>query len=132
MTDQDTPSGELALSFARHLGFSFISADSESAVIEVTPLPEHCNEHGMVHGGFLSALLDTTTGWAIHAALPDASAAPHIQLTVQYLNPAAAGEPLRCVGRVTKPGRRIGATEAQITQNGIVIARGIASHAVLS
>lgn len=117
--------------FAQLLGFNYVRADAHEAVIEVTPLPEHCNERGMVHGGFLAALLDTTTGWAVHVVLPEGTAAPHFQLAVQYLNAAVPGVPLICVGRATKCGRRAAATDAEISQDGKVVARAIASHAVL-
>ena len=118
-------------SFARLLGFTYVRADANEAVIEVMPLPEHCNEHGIVHGGFLASLLDTTTGWAVHVVLPDGAVAPHFQLTVQYLNTAVPGITLRCVGRTTKSGRRAGATDAEIFQDGKMIARAIGSHVVL-
>jgi uncharacterized protein (TIGR00369 family) len=118
-------------SFARLLGFTYVCADAHEAVVEVMPLPEHCNERGTVHGGFLAALLDTTTGLAVHVVLPEDTAAPHFQLTVQYLNAAVPGITLRCVGRATKSGRRAAATDAEIFQNGKVVARAIASHVVL-
>jgi uncharacterized protein (TIGR00369 family) len=117
--------------FAQVLGFIYVRADADEAVVEVTPLPEHCNERGIVHGGFLAALLDTTTGWAVHVVLPDGTAAPHFQLTVQYLNAAVPGIKLTCVGRAIKSGRRTAATEAEIFQDAKVVARAIASHVVL-
>jgi len=117
--------------FARLLGFTYVRADADEAVVEVMPLPEHCNERGIVHGGFLAALLDATTGWAVHVALPEGTAAPHFQLTVQYLNAAVPGVTLTCVGRATKSGRRMAATDAEIFQDGKMVARGIAGHVVL-
>jgi len=87
--------------FAHLLGFTYVRADANEAVVEVMPRPEHCNERGIVHGGFLAALLDTTTGWAVHVVLPEGTAAPHFQLTVQYLNAAVPGVTLTCVGRAS-------------------------------
>jgi len=116
--------------FAQLLGFTYVRADADEAVVEVMPQPEHCNERGMVHGGFLAALLDVTTGWAVHAVLPEGTAAPHFQLAVQYLNPALPGITLTCIGRATKSGRRAAATDAEILQDGKVVARAIASHVV--
>jgi acyl-CoA thioesterase len=78
-------------SFARLLVFTYVRADAHEAVVEVMPLLEHCNEYGRVHGGFLASLLDTTTGWAVHVVLPEAMAAPHFELTIQYLNAAVPG-----------------------------------------
>jgi len=118
-------------SFRDLLGFTYVRADAQEAVVEVMPLPEHCNERGTVHGGFLAALLDTTTGYAVHQALPEGTAAPHFQLTVQYLTAAVPGATLTCVGRTTKSGRRAAATDAEIFQDGKMVARAIASHVVL-
>jgi uncharacterized protein (TIGR00369 family) len=118
-------------SFARLLGFTYVRADAHEAVVEVMPRREHCNERGKVHGGFLASLLDTTTGWAVHVVLPDATAAPHFELTIQYLNAAVPGRMLTCVGRTTKSGRRIAATDAEVFQDGKVIARAMGSHVVL-
>ena len=84
-----------------------------------------------MHGGYLTALLDSATGWAVHAALPQGVRAAHIQLTVQYLRMAVPDQPLSCRARAVAAGRRVAAAEAEITQNGEVVARGVTSHAVL-
>jgi uncharacterized protein (TIGR00369 family) len=117
--------------FSALLGFRYLSVDEHEAVVEADPGPEHCNGGGIVHGGFLAALLDTTTGWAVHARVPQGVAAPHVQLSIQYVRAAVPGTPLVCRGRATAVGRRIGSTDAEITQNGRVVARAVASHAVL-
>ncbi len=118
--------------FAALLGFRVIQADEEGALIETDPQPEHLNGGGIVHGGYLTALLDSTTGWAVHAQLPDGAPAPHIQLSVQFVRAALPGTTLICRGRCVKAGRRIASAEAEITQGEHVIARAVTSHAVLS
>ena len=118
--------------FSKLLGFRYLRVDDEEAVVEADPGPEHCNGGGIVHGGFLAALLDTTTGWAVHARVPAGVAAPHVQLSVQYISVALPGTPLVCRGRCEVVGRRIGSTEAVITQGERVVARAVASHAVLT
>jgi acyl-coenzyme A thioesterase PaaI-like protein len=50
---------------------------------------------------------------------------------VQYLRAAAAGRPLVCVGRCLRAGRRVAAAEAEITQDGAVIAKAMTTHARL-
>jgi len=117
--------------FSALLGFRYLSLDGGEAVVEADPGPEHCNGGGILHGGYLSSLLDTTTGWAAHHGLAEGSAAPHVQLSVQYVRAALPGETLVCRGRVVSAGRRIASAEAEITQGGRVIARAITSHAVL-
>ncbi|MCW2783628.1 MAG: PaaI family thioesterase [Marmoricola sp.] len=86
-----SPDGPAPGPFSALLGFRYVSVDEHEAVVEADPGPEHCNGGGIVHGGFLSALLDTTTGWAVHARLPAGAAAPHVQLSVQYVRAAVPG-----------------------------------------
>ena len=117
--------------FSALLGFRYISVDEHEAVVEADPGPEHCNGGGIVHGGFLAALLDTTTGWAVHARVPTGIAAPHVALSIQYVRAAVPGVTLVCRGRAVGVGRRIGSTDAEITQNGRIVARASGSHAVL-
>lgn len=118
--------------FSALLGFRYISLTDGEAVVEADPGPEHCNGGGIVHGGFLASLLDTTSGWAAHSELPAGAAAPHVQLSVQYVRAALPGSPLVCRGRAVVAGRRITSAEAEITQAGKVIARAITSHAVIT
>lgn len=117
--------------FSQSLGFRLVTADADGARIEATPEPQHANGGGIVHGGYLAALLDSTTGWAVHASFPPGVAAPHTTLTVQYLRVAVVGEQLVCTGRCLRAGRRVAAAEAEITQGGKVIARAMTSHARL-
>lgn len=114
------------------LGFRLVRVDADGAVVEGDPAPEHLNGGGIVHGGYLSALLDTTTGWAVHRRVPAGVAAPHVQISVQFVRAALPGSTLVCRGRCVSAGRRIAAAEAEITQGDHVIARAVTSHAVLS
>lgn len=117
--------------FSRLLGFRLVEASEDGVVIEASPTPEHANGAGILHGGYLASLLDSTTGWAVHAALPGDVVAPHTHLSVQYVRAGTAGRPLVCTGRCVRAGRRVAAAEAEITQDGVVIARAVTSHAVL-
>jgi acyl-CoA thioesterase len=117
--------------FSATLGFRIVSADADGAVVEGDPAPEHLNGGGIVHGGYLSSLLDTATGWAVHARTPPGVAAPHVQISVQFIRAATAGTPLVCRARCLSAGRRIASAEAEITQGDRVIARAVTSHAVL-
>lgn len=118
--------------FSTHLGFRLVGADAEGAEMEVEPKPEHLNGGGIVHGGFLSALLDSTTGWAVHAAVKDGVPAPHVQISVQFVRAAVGGKTLVCRGRCISAGRRVASAEAEITQGDQVIARAVSTHVVLT
>ena len=118
--------------FGDLLGFRLIHADEEGATVETTPGPEHTNGGGIVHGGYLSALLDTTTGWAVEPQLAVGVGAPHIQNSIQYVRAAFPGKPLTCRGRCIRAGRSIVSAEAEITQDSDLIARVVTSHLVVS
>jgi uncharacterized protein (TIGR00369 family) len=118
--------------FSALLGFRYISVDERESVVEADPGPEHCNGGGIVHGGFLASILDTTTGWAVHARLPEGTAAPHVHLSIQYVRAALPGETLICRARCVSVGGRIGSTEAELTQRGAVVARAVGTHAVVA
>lgn len=117
--------------FSQHLGFRVVRADAEGALVEADPRPEHLNGGGILHGGYLSALLDSATGWAVHGAGPEGMVAPHVTLTTQFLRAGAAGTPLVATASCTSVGRRICTTQGEITQGGTVIARATGTHAVI-
>ncbi len=117
--------------FSRGLGFRLVHAGPDGARMEATPGPGHVNGGGIVHGGYLASLLDSTTGWAVHASLPPGTAAPHTHISVQYVRAATEGGLLVCSGTCVRAGRRVAAAEAEITQDGRVVARAVSSHAVL-
>lgn len=118
--------------FSAHLGFRVVRADPEGAVIEADPRPEHLNGGGILHGGYLNALLDSATGWAVHAAGGEGMVAPHVQLSTQFVRAGLLGHPLVCTARCTSVGGRICTTQGEITQGGHVVARAIGTHAVIS
>jgi len=118
--------------FTEHLGFRLVRADGEVALMQADPEAHHTNGGGILHGGYLSSLLDSVTGWAVHASLPPGTPAPHIQLTVQFLRAGLPGQPLEARATCTSSGRRICTSEAQVSQSGRVIARAVGTHAVLA
>ncbi|WP_246081676.1 PaaI family thioesterase [Nocardioides litoris] len=118
--------------FSGFLGFRFERADADGARMTAVPAAEHCNGGGIVHGGYLAALLDSTTGWAVHAALPEGAAAPHVQLTVQYVRAALPDRELVCEAQVVAAGRRIASARAELRQGERIVATAVSSHAVLT
>ena len=52
------------------LGISLVEAAEGRAVFEASPAEWQYNQLATVHGGWLSALLDSALGYAVHAVLP--------------------------------------------------------------
>ena len=113
------------------LGFRPVSVEDGAVVIETEPGPEHLNSGGIVHGGYLSALLDTATGYAAHTRVEPSRTVPHLSLSVQCVRAAVAGATLTCRATVVGGGRRAVSAEAEITQDGRLVARANSSHVAI-
>jgi uncharacterized protein (TIGR00369 family) len=73
------------------------------------------NPIGVVHGGLVCTLLDTVAGCAVHSTLPSGTGYTSIEIKVTYLRAVTADSgPLRAVGRVVKPGRRVAFAEGEV------------------
>lgn len=68
-------------------------------------LEEHQSYPGRTHGGISAAILDETIGRAICITDPEIWGVT-IELQLKYRKPVPLGTELRCVGRITKDGRR--------------------------
>ena len=75
----------------------------------------HYNPIGSVHGGVISALLDTAAGCAVHTTLPAGMAYTSLDLNVRFLKPVTiASGMLRCDGTVISRGRQTALAEARL------------------
>ncbi len=110
MRDGDVPPPPVA----RLLGMSIDRVDPGEVEFGLTPHESHYNPLGVVHGGVLSTLLDTVLGCAVHTTLAAGWGYTSIDLNVSYLRPVRVETgPLRFVGRVVKPGRRVAFSSAE-------------------
>jgi uncharacterized protein (TIGR00369 family) len=81
------------LPFSREIGMRLHQAEDGVAVVSV-PYDERRvgdPETGVMHGGVITALLDTACGWAVMAAAAFKSTAT-LDLRIDYMRPATVGE----------------------------------------
>lgn len=73
------------------------------------------NPIGVIHGGFISTLLDTVAGCAVHSTLPAGTGYTTIDLKVNFLRPLVAelGE-VTAVGKIISSGRRTALAAGEI------------------
>ena len=70
-------------------------------------------QHGFIHAGIVSTVLDTACGYAAFSLMPENAAVLTIEFKVNLLSPAK-GERFRAVGKVKKPGRNITVAEGEL------------------
>lgn len=109
---------------ASHFGMRLVEVGEGTATFECTPDESHYNPIGSVHGGLVCTLLDSALGCAAQTMLPAGVGYTSIEIKVNYLRPVMPDSgPLVCVGRVTKPGRRVTFAEGEVRdRSGKVVA----------
>lgn len=85
--EMTTPAGAL-------LGRRLLGVDAGTGEVRMgfTARDEFTNRHGTVHGGFLSAMLDSAAANAVHASLGPGMQALTMRLDTSFHRPAPLGE----------------------------------------
>ncbi|MFQ5566143.1 MAG: PaaI family thioesterase [Paracoccaceae bacterium] len=100
MTDSDDNRTEgkgepiTGLPFSREIGMRLHRTGDGVAVVSV-PYDERLvgdPETGVLHGGVITALLDTACGWAVMAAAAKLKSTATLDLRIDYMRPATVGE----------------------------------------
>jgi uncharacterized protein (TIGR00369 family) len=102
------------VAFNRHCKITVVKWDAEGAELHL-PFADHLSAHDQIlHGGVVSALLDTTATGAIIAGhdFDFGSRLTTVSLNVQYLS-VAPGEDLVATGTCVRRGRSVNFAEAR-------------------
>lgn len=87
--------------FVHHLGMTLERFEAGESSMRFAPRPEHCNSHGVTHGGALMTLLDVTLACAARSANAGTGVVT-IEMKTSFVRPAAAsdGRALHSQGRL--------------------------------
>jgi len=107
--------------FADLIGLRFSAAAEGQSECRLNITPSLLNPNGVVHGAVVYALADTGMGGALVSALEAGQACATVEIKMSYLRAATAGA-LTCTARVLQKGRRIAFLEAQVFNDGQLIA----------
>jgi uncharacterized protein (TIGR00369 family) len=118
------------------LGFDVESVQAGRAIFRLDVRPRHKQIHGVVHGGILAALADTTAAIAAYTAVPKGTEIATVELSINYLEPVPGGR-IKADARVLRAGRNFVVTECEIfTEDGKLAAKALltfgaaAGHAI--
>ncbi|MFP3137675.1 MAG: PaaI family thioesterase [Nitrososphaeria archaeon] len=116
--------------YPRVLGIREELRERGRAVVAMDVDPRvHMNAMGTVHGGAIASLVDSAAGRAVASLVGEVARMSTIELKVNYLRPSAGGT-LRAEGRVVHVGTRIAVVEVDVSQEGSLIAKALATYYV--
>jgi uncharacterized protein (TIGR00369 family) len=98
-------------SFARQaimttIGASITHIGPGEVTIELPFRVEITQQHGFVHAGVVTTIVDNACGYAALSLMPPAAAVLTVEYKVNFLSPAV-GDKLVARGRVLRPGRTL-------------------------
>ncbi|WP_108883691.1 hotdog domain-containing protein [Anderseniella sp. Alg231-50] len=101
----------VADSFARQaalatMGVRLVSVEPGMVVMEMAHDDRFTQQHGFIHAGVTTTVLDTACGYAAFSLMPEDAGVLTVELKTSLLAPAA-GQTFMFEGRVIKPGRTI-------------------------
>jgi uncharacterized protein (TIGR00369 family) len=102
----------------RLIGAQLVEARDGRAVIEVEHRDDLTQQNGYFHGGVVTAIADTASGYAAFTTMPEDSSVLTVEFKINLTNPAH-GERLRTEAMVRKAGRTlvVVATRVMILSN---------------
>jgi uncharacterized protein (TIGR00369 family) len=101
---------------AEHMNITMTEVEFGRIVFVGVPEAKYYNPLGTVHGGYFGTLLDTAMSCAIHTACKAGFAYTTLEYKVSLIRAMTeATGPVRCEGRITHVGSRVGTAEGSIT-----------------
>jgi len=109
----------------RWLGLRLVSRSAERVVVEMPVRAEFVQEEGVVQGGILTALADTTAVWLVWPDLGADRTMTGIEGSMRFLAPGLAnGGALVATATPLRVGRTVAVCETVVRQDGRDVAKG--------
>jgi uncharacterized protein (TIGR00369 family) len=115
------------------LDFEVGSLEKGKVAFTFQPQEFHYNPIGAVHGGVITAILDSAMGCAVHSTLAAEVGYTTLELKVNFLRAVTLkqGE-LKAIGKVIHAGKRIAMAEAQLVDtNNVIYAHAVSTCMIL-
>jgi uncharacterized protein (TIGR00369 family) len=97
------------------LRIRMIEADEGRVVCTLEPGEDQYNPIGSVHGGVLTALMDSAMSCAVHTTLPAGAGYTTLEVKANFLRPVSGRTGLlTCEGRVVHAGSRVATAECRV------------------
>ena len=101
------------------MDFQVVEVEPGRAVFAATPGEQHYNPLGSVHGGYISTLLDSCMGCAVHTRLGPGQGYTSLEIKVNFVRRVSAETgPMRAEGKVIHLGGQIATAEGRLIDAG--------------
>ncbi len=118
--------------FYKHVSMRVREFTADGSVMEMDCGAEHLNLWGIMHGGAVSTLADSSCGTAITQMITGEQKIVTLDLRVQFLKPISSGK-LVAYGKVVHKTRRHVLAECEIYhEDKSLVARGNTIHAIIT
>ncbi len=98
------------------LGASIIDIEAGQVSIRLPFNETLTQQHGFIHAGIISTVLDSACGYAAFSLMPVNAAVLTIEYKINLLSPAK-GDWFEAVGIVKKPGRNVTVADGEVYAN---------------
>ena len=95
------------------LGATLAEVEAGEVIIHLPFNEKLTQQHGFIHAGIISTVLDSACGYAAFSLMPVNAAVLTIEYKINLLLPAK-GDWFEAIGRVKKPGRNITVADGEI------------------
>lgn len=95
------------------LGASIIAIDPGIVSIRLPFNEALTQQHGFIHAGIISTVLDSACGYAAFSLMPNNAAVLTIEYKINLLSPAQ-GDWFEAIGMVKKPGRNVTVADGEV------------------
>jgi uncharacterized protein (TIGR00369 family) len=96
------------------IGATLETVEKGRAVIALPYARHICQQHGFLHAGVVTTIVDSACGYAAFSMMPPGSAVLTVEFKVNLMAPAK-GERFLAEGRVVKAGRTLSVTQGEVT-----------------
>ena len=118
--------------FYRYMEMSVVDAGEGRSRLEMKVKEEMKNLYGILHGGAVATILDSSCGIAIGSMLEPGEIVVTVDMRINFISNVSSGM-LVGEGQVLHRGRKTGIAEASIrNESGTLIAVGMSTHLITS
>lgn len=132
MTDQRPPPsyrtpGKHA--FGKLLGMRMDSTAEGVCRMHLEAREEHYNPHGVMHGGVMFSLADTSMGAALYPLLDEGETCATVEMKINFLKPVTRGQ-VSCETTVLRRGKTTAVMESHLRVNGDLVGVALGTYAI--